>query len=373
MGATPDFNRPTINNPVDADLDFIRANQNFLISSCANGMPTIPGWNTQVNISLNNNFAQPDGYVLTKGTRAIHVLLTWTTQSGQSPIRTIITQVQLGWDDGVSSPGLVLFDPVTLTVVEATTPIKSGLGAWYKLDETSGTRVNSHVTSSPNLYDMLEDVSVGNVAGVLGNAADFIGNPSPHGGILFTTENNSTDLMSATTIAGCCWAKTDVEPTGTPSHIIGRGNFSGDSPVIGDKEWAVMFVKKLFVSPELTGVRIGGQGPSLNRTVDSLDVPIVPGTYYFIYWYWDVATQVGGVSVNDGTIYNTAVDDPIGAQHDTINMGLFIPRATSDTNRLDGAVDEVGLWHGRILSATDVTNLYNGGAGVTYADLTWSS
>jgi len=134
-----------------------------------------------------------------------------------------------------------------------------------------------------------------------------------------------------------------------------------------------MFVKKTFISPEIDLIRLGGQGPSLNQTVDVLDVNVVTGTYYFIYWYWDVATQQGGISVNDGTIYNSIVDDPIGAQHDTINMGLFIPRASSDGLRLDGAVDKVGLWHGRILSATDVTNLFNAGAGVSYADLTWTA
>lgn len=120
MGATPDFNRPAWNNPIDEDLDWIRDNFNFLLCMAANGSPVLPGWITTVDVSENNNYARPDGYVLTKGTRAIHMQMEWTqkTYADVSPIvtRWIISQVTLGYDDGVSSPGLTWFSPVSLTI-----------------------------------------------------------------------------------------------------------------------------------------------------------------------------------------------------------------------------------------------------------------
>jgi len=385
MGATPDFNRPDWNNSLDEDLDWIRDNFNFLLCSAATGSPVLPGWNTAVDVDTNNDYSQPDGYVLSNPDgRKIYINLVWADRiyTSESPVRTesVISQITLGYDDGVSSPGLQWFDPVTLTIEQAAsgTPITDGLGAWYKLDETSGnTRVNSHATYSPNLYDLSEDVAVGSVAGVISNAAEFTGASSPRGGILYCTEATSPlpELMAATTICGCCWAKTDVAPTTQPKYIIRRGKYA-PTGVLGDVEWAVMFAKSSFVSPEGIRARVGiAKSGVLNKIADELDTEIVNGTMYFIYWYYDYATGMGGISVNNGTIYTTGYDaDPIGNQYGTIMLGSYSDSSsTYDANRLDGAVDEVGLWYGRTLSATDITNLYNAGAGVTYEDLTWSS
>jgi len=370
MAATPDYNKPLWANPIDTDIDQIRNNFHFLMCQVATGIPILPGWDTAVDVATNSNYAKPDGYVLSHPDgRKIYINLVW---SG-----TLISQITLGYDDAISSPGLTWFSPTTLTISQTGTPITDGLAAWYKLDEASGTRINSHVTSSPNLYDLSEDVAVASVAGVISNAADFTGASSPRGGILYATEATSPlpDLMAATTICGCCWATTNVAPTTQPKYIIRRGKYA-PTGVLGDVEWAVMFAKSSFVSPQGIRARIGiSKAGVLNRIADELDTEIANGTMYFIYWEYDAATGQGGVSVNNGTLYQTSYDvDPIGAQHGTIMLGSYSDSSTTyDDLRLDGAIDEVGLWYGRTLSATDITNLYNAGAGVTYADLTWES
>ena len=112
MGATPDYNKPAWANPIDTDLDSVRNNFHFLMCQVATGIPILPGWDTTVDVATNSNYAKPDGYVLshTDG-RKIYINLVW---SG-----TLISQITLGYDDGISSPGLVWFDPVTLTIAEA--------------------------------------------------------------------------------------------------------------------------------------------------------------------------------------------------------------------------------------------------------------
>ena len=112
MGATPDYNKPLWANPIDTDIDAIRNNFHFLMCQVATGIPILPGWGTTVDVATNSNYAKPDGYVLshTDG-RKIYINLVW---SG-----TLISQITLGYNDGISSPGLVWFDPVTLTIAEA--------------------------------------------------------------------------------------------------------------------------------------------------------------------------------------------------------------------------------------------------------------
>jgi len=120
MGATPDFLRPGWNNPLDEDLDWMRDNFHFLMCRVATGLPVLPNWSTTVDVGTGADYSKPDGYVLNHADgRAIYINLVWTdkTYTDESPIRTtpVITQITVGYDDGVSSPGLVWFSPVTLT------------------------------------------------------------------------------------------------------------------------------------------------------------------------------------------------------------------------------------------------------------------
>jgi len=123
MGATPDFNRPSWNNPLDVDLDFVRDNQTFLMACAAQCGPILPGWNTSVNVGTTGNYQYPDGYLLSHSNgRTITISLTWTDKTySTSPVTTakIITQMQLAYYDGVATT--TTFSAVTLTVQEAST------------------------------------------------------------------------------------------------------------------------------------------------------------------------------------------------------------------------------------------------------------
>jgi hypothetical protein len=78
MGATSvDLRKPTWLNPIDTDLNAMRDNSNYLLSVIAAGAEVLPGWSTVIDVSLNNNYAQPDAINMTRGTRQIQVSVTW--------------------------------------------------------------------------------------------------------------------------------------------------------------------------------------------------------------------------------------------------------------------------------------------------------
>jgi len=73
MAATPDFLKPSINNPIDTDLDQIRDNFNYLLTVCATGSLVLPGWQTEVDISARSDYATPDALIFSRGTRRITI------------------------------------------------------------------------------------------------------------------------------------------------------------------------------------------------------------------------------------------------------------------------------------------------------------
>lgn len=111
------------------------------------------------------------------------------------------------------------------------------------------------------------------------------------------------------------------------------------------------------------------------------------GTLYF-YYYTPGANSInstgGAISIN--TWYHVVVKRESGTMSMIISNGTPITRAVSGTltvssnaftfgsqsngvNYHDGRLDSWGLWNGRGLSASEITELYNLGAGLNYAGL----
>jgi hypothetical protein len=84
------------------------------------------------------------------------------------------------------------------------------------------------------------------------------------------------------------------------------------------------------------------------------------GTWYFVAGEWD-GTNIN-LSVNGATFQSTSFSGTIHSNTNNFDMGLI----SGSGNPLDGSVDEVGIWMGRALTQTEVSQLYNGGAGLPY-------
>jgi hypothetical protein len=84
------------------------------------------------------------------------------------------------------------------------------------------------------------------------------------------------------------------------------------------------------------------------------------GTWYFVAGEWDGTNTK--LSVNGATFQTTSFSGTIHSNARAFDMGLI----SGSGNPLDGRIDEVGIWMGRALTQTEVSQLYNGGAGLPY-------
>jgi hypothetical protein len=213
------------------------------------------------------------------------------------------------------------------TVSGGASPLLTDLVAYWKLDETSGTRFDT--VSSNNLSD---NGGVGSAIGKIGNAAEFD-----------TTNYLSTNtVLSSGPFTVSCWiyADTVTQPAG---GIVNRYS----NTVSADRAWTTYVVNDdiEFVVPP-TSLKI-------------LNVVSAATWHYFAFWYDDVAQEIG--IQFDTTIQTT----PQTTGYPVINVDFTIGSRADGNTAFDGRIDEVGIWS-RVLTASERTQLYNGGAGLAY-------
>jgi hypothetical protein len=208
----------------------------------------------------------------------------------------------------------------------AASPLLAGLVSYWKLDETSGTRFDS--VSANNLSD---NGGVGSAIGKIGNAAEFD-----------TTNKLSTNtVLSSGPFTVSCWIYADT--------FSGEGGIVNryDNSVPADRAWTTYVA-----NDDITFV--------IQPT--ALNIPNVVSAatwHYFAFWYDDVAQEMG--IQFDTTIQTT----PQTTGYPVTNVDFTVGARADGGTAFDGRIDEVGIWS-RVLTASERTQLYNGGAGLTY-------
>jgi hypothetical protein len=117
--------------------------------------------------------------------------------------------------------------------------------------------------------------------------------------------------------------------------------------------------------------------PSADGTINTAVVAttfgaVSAGVWYFVSMYHDSTNHQIGISVNNGAV-DTAVFGT-GAIFDGTNAFGF---GAGSGTPLDGQLDSWGFWKsapgaGGMLSAAQITALYNGGMGLAFQDLSSS-
>lgn len=246
-----------------------------------------------------------------------------------------------------------MFKPVTFLKPKIPGPqklvIQSGLLtsliSYYKMDEASGTRVDSVVASANDLTD---NNTVTSAAGKISNAGQFTRANSEY----LSHADNASLSTGDIDFTWAAWVYMDSKPAQTLYIIDKEGAASTDV------EYMLRWTDYLDRFDFFTG------GSSyINVTANTLGAPSLSTWYLIIVWHDSVANTIN-IQVNNGTV------DSVGtggvAPPDTTNP-VYIGARTNGgpSNFWDGRIDEVGFWK-RVLTATERTNLYNGGAGVTY-------
>ena len=221
-------------------------------------------------------------------------------------------------------------------VAEGST-LLNGLVSYFKLDEPSGTTVD----------DAVETLDLTNTGATVNQAEAKIGKSYK-----FVTDDylgNVNTTYEFTEVSVSAWAYT----TGSAAYqVIASHKIYGSSTgfALTFSDWGYR--------PEWT-VGDGASTPD-NATVISGDA-LSDSTWYHLVGTFDGTTArlyVNGASV--GT--------PVTWAHDILYdaTGRFcIGIRSTDNYPMNGYIDEIAIWN-RGLTSSEVTELYNGGTGITY-------
>ena len=226
-------------------------------------------------------------------------------------------------------------------------PLSASLVSYWELDEASGTRIDSNDLNKNHLTD---NNTVGQAVGKVGNAAQFNSLSSRS----LTRASNASLQTGDIDQTICAWVYLDSKPA-TTMRIAGKtDNTTGAGYAIDWQNTADRFSFRMWQA---------GGGASLNAIASHFGAPAL-STWYFVVARFDSVSGNGIITVNDGTKSATAKSASPGS--DTV---AFAIGANGDgTAFFDGRIDQVGLWK-RYLTDTEVTFLYNNGAGRTYAEV----
>lgn len=212
--------------------------------------------------------------------------------------------------------------------------LKTGLAAWWALEESSGNRADSHGNNTATLGG-----TIGNRAGKIGNAADC----GAAGSSLSVSVDADFSTGGTNPISINLWFNVDTFAAG--NGLFGE---SGSELLI-----------RLSATDELEFVL---NSFTTNDRVTTSNANVVTGTWYMVTCIY----RGSGDNLElwlDGVLKGSVVPTGSWAAITTIYLGSVQVSA-----RMDGALDEVAWWN-RALSSSEIATLYNSGNGIGYSSL----
>jgi hypothetical protein len=212
--------------------------------------------------------------------------------------------------------------------------------SYWKLDEASGTRADS--VGANNLGAVNAPVGA---SGKINNGALCVAASSQY----LQISSNPSLQVAGTDFTFSAWVKLASAPTSLPYIIFGKGTS-------GTPEYAMFYFPS-------TGFQFftqaGGSSAASSGSV------VANGVWTHVVSWFDFASSLCHIRINDATTYDAAATNTVG-----LGVAQFCIGAISDpTWFCDGMIDEVGYWK-RLLTAQEITALYNGGAGLPFSSFT---
>lgn len=222
--------------------------------------------------------------------------------------------------------------------------ILTDLYGYWKLDEASGTRFDSVNTSH-----LTDNNTVTQAAGKIGSAASFDEANAEYLSVA-TNPNIETGDISYTWSAWVWGDATTVAPNVADARAF-IGKFAS-----ADGEFLVYYAPN---SGCFRMRHLGGGGVTILSAIAF--GPMVASTWYHVLAWRDKGAGTINMQINNSAVISTA-----SARTPTdLTSSLYIGNAPLANWYWHGRVDEVGFWK-RVLTASERTRLYNGGAGKTY-------
>lgn len=213
--------------------------------------------------------------------------------------------------------------------------LTDNLISYWKLDETSGTRYDSH--GSNNLTDVN---TVGYATGKISNCAVTVAANNEN---LRTVSAISSTFNGISALSFNFWYKsTDTTSYNWLNMFHDGSNMIGFQRLTTTWDFRV-YTSTVFASPTVSASSLeDGNWHMVTGVYDGAKVRI----------YLDGTESGSGTSCTGNTSISSS------------KFGLFA-RPYDDAGPISASMDEVGIWT-RALTSTDVTSLYNSGSGLAY-------
>lgn len=216
----------------------------------------------------------------------------------------------------------------------AQSSLLTSLVAYYKLEEASGTRADS--TGRGNDLSTVTNAP-GNTTGKVANAIQLVAASSQS-----VSRASTADLQGAVDWTIAAWVYLDS--VGSERTIMAKS-----------VEWLLRYN----TSSQRFDFGWSDGGNIFRNVLANTFGALSLATWYFVVGIHDSSTNQIKISVNNGA-FNTAAATGVTTASAVVTIGQ-----RGGVNFWDGRVDEVGIWK-RVLSAAELTTLYNGGNGTTY-------
>lgn len=229
----------------------------------------------------------------------------------------------------------------------ANSSLATGLVSYWEMEETSGTRVDSHGSN-----DLTDNNTVLYAAGIQGNASDHEASLTEY---LSIADAAQTGLDITGDITIVAWINRESDGS---YALIGKSNFGQGA---SGRAYAIL-LDTVGGTAHLDVNISNGSSDVWKSTAATLNT----GTWYHIgmvytasagsvQFYVNGAAQGSALTGLPTSIGNDANPLVIGGAFDGASMSY----------KFDGLIDEVGIWS-RTLSSTEIGELYNSGSGIPY-------
>jgi len=272
--------------------------------------------------------------------------LQFTKDTGCTLLQGLKVYYDLDEASGTRADGWNDFD------IDTDGTLETSLNGYWTLDEDSGTREDETGTS-----DLTDNATVTFAAGTRVQAGQFTEANSEYLSIADNASLSAGDIDFAIAL----WVYLDSLPPAAGDNLhsfVTKGDANSNSTF----EYSLEAETAAGPTTKFRFLISDGSSTAIVRS-DTFGSPST-GTWYFVMAYHDATANEIGISVNDGIVDTTSTS--IGCQ-DTAEAFYIGGREVGAgfDSYMDGRIDEVGFWK-KVLSAQEITDLYNAGAGNSY-------
>ena len=231
--------------------------------------------------------------------------------------------------------------------------LSDGLISFWEMEEASGNRLDTEVVSNdwvPRGSGVTRETGLVNfgVGQQQNGMEQASGTPFQFG---------DTDFTLATWINAVGW----TDGSSPQRLIFTKWNGSG-------LEWNLDWLSS---SDRFRwSIRNAGDTASVSVNADSFGAVSGHTSEWILIVVWhDSVNDLMGIAVNGGSADTTAISGGTNTTSVKAALGTRDGGGASAVNNINGVMDQTGVWS-RVLSSTERTDFYNGGSGLSYADLT---